>query len=80
MDLHTAPSNLQPAPFKLNPVFELNKNLATLGYTTSIYCDYGYKMNYRQIMLRIVGYYFSSRLTATLNPCLIYLILLVHVF
>ena len=33
-----------------------------------------------QITLRIVGYYhFSSRLTPTLNLCLIYLKLLVHV-
>ena len=35
--------------------------------------------NQRQITLRIVGFHFSSRLTATLNLCLIYLKLLVHV-
>ena len=34
---------------------------------------------WRQISLRIVGYHFSSRLTATLNLCPIYLKLLVHV-
>ena len=34
---------------------------------------------YRQITLRIVSYHFSSRLTATLNLCPIYLKLLVHV-
>ena len=34
----------------------------------------------RQITLRIVGHHFSSRRTATLNICLIYLKLLVHVF
>ena len=33
----------------------------------------------RQITLRIVDYHFSSQLTATLNLCLIYLQLLVHV-
>ena len=33
---------------------------------------------YRQITLRIMGYHFSSRLTATLNLCLIYLKLLLH--
>ena len=33
----------------------------------------------RQIPLRIVGYHFTSRLTATLNLCLIYLKLLVDV-
>ena len=33
----------------------------------------------RQITLRIVGYPFSSRLTATLNLCSIYLKLLVYV-
>ena len=30
------------------------------------------QMNQRQITLRIVGYHFSSRMTATLNPFLIY--------
>ena len=34
---------------------------------------------YRQITLRIMGYHFSSRLTVTLNLCLIYFKLLVHV-
>ena len=33
----------------------------------------------RQITLKIVGYHFSSQLTATLNLCLIYVKLLVHV-
>ena len=33
----------------------------------------------RQITLRIVGSHFSSRLTATINLCLIYLKLLLHV-
>ena len=37
------------------------------------------KGNYRQITLRIMGYYFSSRLTATLNLCLVYFKLLVLV-
>ena len=37
-----------------------------------------YKDHQRQIILRIVGYHFSSRLTAILNLCSIYLKLLVH--
>ena len=34
---------------------------------------------WKQINLKILGYYFSSQLTAILNLCLIYLKLLVHV-
>jgi len=36
-------------------------------------------IHFPQITLRIVGYHFSSRLTATLNICPIYLKLLLHV-
>ena len=42
-------------------------------------CAYEENLPIWQITFRIMGYHFSSRLTATLNLCLIYLKLLVHV-
>ena len=59
-------------------IVNAHKNRA-LRFSESVCRHYTTNFGQRQIALRIVGHHFSSRLTATLNLCLIYLKLLVHV-
>ena len=76
--LVTCPSNNSDLLLK-----QVRLKLPIMIYFFFIFCTYFYNNNCenikRQITLRIVGYHFSSRLTATLNLCPIYLKLPVHV-
>ena len=52
--------------------FQRGKNMTRTQIVTSLSNWSRNEYLYRQITLRIVGYHFSSRLTATLNLCLVY--------